>query len=357
MAQQHNEKKISVLIVDDVTENRQLIASILDRNSNFTLLLVSDGPSAIKAAHKYIPDIILLDIMMPGMDGYTVARELKKKEDTKDIPILFVTAINDSEGIVKGFKTGGVDHVSKPFREEELLARIYAHVQLKRYQDELKEKNLFLQDREKHLQSLVDEKTEIIEETTHALVSALEDANSLNDDDTGNHIKRVTFYATAIAESSELPFDFIKRLKIYTSLHDVGKVGISDSLLKKPSRYTDEEFNSMKAHVTFGAKLLSNPRLDPMAKNIALYHHEKWDGSGYMAGLKGENIPMEARIVALADVYDALGSKRVYKEAFPEEKIDRIIREEKGKHFDPHLVDIFFQIKEKLMEIKTELSN
>ncbi len=217
--------------------------------------------------------------------------------------------------------------------------------ELKTKNDELNVKNALLADRETHLMHLVEEKTKTIEHITLALVNALENANALNDDDTGQHIKRVGAYSAFTAEIYGCDRGFVKRIKLYAPLHDVGKIGLPDALLKKNGRYTKEESISMQQHVVFGTSLLEWSGIDVMARNIALYHHEKWDGTGYVHRLAGEDIPLEARIVVLADVYDALISKRVYKNAFSEEEAERIIRAESGKHFDPNIVEIFLDHK------------
>ncbi len=350
-----NEKKedvFAILIVDDNNENRRVLATILSNNIHFDLTLAGDGVSALSHIEKQLPDLILLDIMMPGMDGYQVAKVLKSNSRTENIPILFVTANTDPRSISEGFRSGGVDYITKPFNHEELLARVNVQVALKRTQDQLRKQNRLLSTKKELLANLVDEKTRKIEDMTIALITALESANIMNDNDTGGHIKRVSMYAEILAASRTKDPDFVKQIKLYSSLHDVGKVGISDAILKKPGVYSSEEMEEMKKHVSYGAKMLNSPGIPPLAVNIARYHHEKWDGSGYLEGLSGTDIPLEARIVTLADVYDALGTKRVYKDAFPEDMIDAIIREGRGKHFDPELVDIFFTVKEKLIRIK-----
>ncbi len=217
---------------------------------------------------------------------------------------------------------------------------------------ELQKANAMLSDREEHLVHLVEEKTIKIDSITTAMVTALENANSFNDSDTGDHIQRVREYSAVLAEEFGCDKEFIKRIKLYSSLHDIGKVGVPDSILKKPGRYTPEEFEEMKKHVEIGAKMLDKANIDDMAKNIAKYHHEKWNGQGYIYHLMGNEIPLEARIVAVADVYDALVSKRVYKDAYAEEKADSIIKTNAGEHFDPRLVEIFFRVKSRLMKIR-----
>ena len=346
-----------ILVVDDVEENRKILATIIKKNTDYGVMLAGDGQSVLQAIEDNIPDLILLDIMMPGMDGYEVAGILRSRGTTKEIPILFITAVTEVESIVKAFDSGGVDYITKPFNKRELLSRIHTHMQIKLMQDELRDKNALLEDRELHLVGLVEEKTKKLERTTSALVTALENANFYNDTDTGSHIKRVGEYSALLARRYGQDADFIKRIRLFASLHDVGKVGLPDALLKKPGKYTPDEFEKMKEHVLIGARMLDNPEFDSMAANIARYHHEKWDGSGYVAGIAGSSIPLEARIVSLADVYDALGQKRVYKDAFPEEQIDTIIRENSGKQFDPDLVDIYNRDKADFLKIKFAFSD
>jgi putative two-component system response regulator len=350
------ENNFKILIVDDNNENRRVLATVLSKNTDYDLTLANDGPSALESTYQENPDLILLDIMMPGMDGYQVAEKLKSNTESADIPILFITANTDSDSISRAFKTGGIDYITKPFNPDELLARVNAQVKIKRYQDELKTKNKLLESRKLLLMDEVDEKTKMVDDISSALITALESANILNDTDTGNHIKRVSEYAGFLAEKISESSDFIKQIKLYSSLHDVGKVGIPDELLKNPGTFSPKEMEEMKQHVDFGAKMLTATGIPEMAANIAKYHHEKWDGTGYLAGLKGVEIPLEARIVALADVYDALGTKRVYKDAFHEERIDKMITGERGKHFDPELVDIYLENKLHFLKIKERLS-
>lgn len=345
-----------ILIVDDVATNRQYLAMILGEVNQYGIRLASNGKDALDFISKEKPDLILLDIMMPEMDGYEVASRLKEDSSTSNIPILFITAVTGTENIIKAFELGGVDYINKPFNKQELLSRVSVHIGLRMARIELEEKNLILKNREMQLVQLVDDKTRRLEGTTMALVNALENANLFNDTDTGNHISRVGAYAALIAEKFDCDTEYVKRIKLYSSLHDVGKVGIPDSILKKPGKYTPEEFIQMQEHVVIGSRMLDDPEIDIMAKNITLYHHEKWDGTGYVRGISGDEIPLEARIVALADVYDALGTKRPYKDPFPENQIDSIIIGGSGKHFDPELIEVYKNNKSGLLEIKNRLS-
>ena len=346
-----------ILIVDDIKANRMLLASIIDKNTDYKVMMACNGSEVIESIDSIEPDLILLDIMLPDIDGYKIAEILKSKEKTKNIPIIFITSITSTKGIAKAFQCGGVDYVTKPFNKIELLSRIEAHLSIKRMQDELQYKNRLLADREKHLMGLVAEQTSKIENTAHSLVMALESANSFNDNDTGVHIKRVSAYSAQLAIDFGCDSEFVKRVQLYSPLHDVGKVGIADSILKKPGKLTSEEFTKMQEHVVIGSKMLDNSEIDRMAFNIAAYHHEKFAGTGYQKGLKRESIPLEARIVALTDVYDALGSNRPYKAAFPQDKIESIILENKGTHFDPELVDVLLKNIVKYTKIKENIES
>ena len=331
----------TVLAVDDTPANLGILFEMLDAEG-FVVLVAQNGPGAIARAQKTQPDIILLDVMMPEIDGFETCRRLKETPTTQDIPIIFMTALAETIDKVKGFSLGAVDYITKPIETQEVLARIRTHLALQRLQRDLKEKNALLADRERHLSRLVEEKTQKIEHITLALVNALEHANAANDQETGHHVKRVGAYSACVAEYYGCDREFVKRIKLYAPLHDVGKVGLPDAILKKPGKYTVDEFLAMQEHVRIGAQILDSEGLDPMARNIALYHHERWNGSGYINRLRGEKIPLEARIVALADVYDALSSTRVYKEVFPKMQVESVLREESGKHFDPALVEVFF---------------
>ena len=352
--------KVTILIVDDVAENRKLLATLIKPLLQCRIILAKNGTDAIalfKKEKALLPSLILLDVMMPGMNGYETAKEIKTFPAATDIPILFITGSNTYEDKINAFDAGGVDFISKPFHQKELLARINVHLKLKLVTERLKLQNRLLEDRGAHLQTLVDEKTRKIEHMTLCMVSALENANMFNDNDTGLHIQRVAQYSVLLANKADLGNEMIGKIKLYSPLHDVGKVGIPDHILKKPGQYTPEEFELMKQHVAIGGKMLNNEGFDVAARNIVLFHHERWDGKGYLQGLQGEEIPIEARIVALADVYDALTTRRSYKDAFSEEKTAEILEKEAGSHFDPDLVQIFMENKKLFAEIRMHLIN
>jgi putative two-component system response regulator len=317
----------------------------------YVVSTATNGAKALKFLTVRTPDLILLDVNMPEMNGYEVCRIIKENEQWKTIPVIFLTARTQTEDIVKGFEAGSVDYVTKPFNHYELEARIITHLRLKRYQDELRLKNQLLEDREQHLLYLVDEKTRNIEQITIAMTITLESANFFNDEVTGNHIRRVGEYSAELADAMGCERAFVKRIRQYASLHDIGKIGIPVELLKRAGQMTPEEFDVMKQHVEIGGKILSHDYIDVMAKNIALYHHEWWNGQGYLQGLKKEAIPLEARIVTLVDVYDALITERPYKRAWPNEEAEALIQERSGSQFQPDAVNAFFSRKKRFKEI------
>ncbi len=343
-----NIEESKLLVVDDNPANLNVLFDVFS-NLDYDMLFAADGTTCLEIVEKEQPDLILLDIMMPDIDGFEVCQRLKSQPETRDIPIIFMTALSETTDVVKGFELGAVDYITKPIQPEEVLVRVKTHLTMRKMYT-------MLQNREVHLRTLVEEKTQTITNITMALVNALENANRLNDTDTGNHIKRVGEYAGFLAEHYGCEPDFVKRIRLYAPLHDVGKVGLPDRILQKPGPYTEAEYNAMQEHVVFGAMMLDNDGIDDMARNIALFHHEKWDGTGYVNGLEGEDIPLEARIVALADVYDALISKRVYKDAIPEEDVDAMIAAESGKHFDPELVALFLKQKAAILDIKQKFT-
>lgn len=350
-----NPKLPTILVVDDTPANLSLLFDILDL-AGFEVLVSPNGESALKRAENTYPDIILLDVMMPGIDGFETCRRLKAQALTQNIPVIFMTALSETVNKVAGFALGAVDYITKPLEPEEVLARVRIHLTIQHLQNELQAKNALLADREVHLMHLVEAQTQKIENITLTLVQVLEHAMLLSDDETGKHVKRIGVYAAFLAEKYGCDREFVRRIKLYAPLHDIGKVGLPDALLKKAGKYTPDEILHMQQHVVFGARLLAGDEIDGMAQQIAQYHHEKWNGTGYVARLAGPAIPLEARLVALADVYDALINKRVYKDAFPEDHVEQIIRTEAGNHFEPQLVELFFTHLPTIREIRQSLT-
>ena len=348
-----------ILIVDDTPANLRLLTNML-RNRGYEARPVPNGRLALQAAKHDSPDLILLDINMPVIDGYEVCRQLKQDERLKGIPVIFISALNEIFDKVKAFNTGGVDYITKPFQFEEVQARLETHLKLRSLQLEVERHN-------RHLEELVQEKVREISASRMSTILALAKLAESRDDVTGKHLERVQLYcrmlASRLAEyqrfEKQISPDCIENIFHASPLHDIGKVGIPDHILQKPGSLTTEEFEIMKTHALIGAQTLEavrdrypNNAFVNMGINFARWHHEKWDGSGYPDGLAGEDIPLEARIMAIVDVYDALRSQRPYKEAFSHAKAVDIIVSETG-HFDRHIVEAFMDIQEKIKEINT----
>ncbi|WP_415906034.1 two-component system response regulator [Neptuniibacter sp. QD72_48] len=352
-------EKPTVLVVDDTPDNLALMSALL--KEHYRVKVSNSGSKALDIVNSATPpDLILLDIMMPEMDGYEVCKRLKEASNTADIPIIFLTAKTESRDETKGLALGAVDYLTKPVNPEILMARVSNHLQLKAQKDFLADKNEFL---EKEVRRRTQEVT-MVQDVTILILASLAETR---DSDTGNHIRRTQFYIRALAEKlrflpkySELLTDvYIDVLFKSAPLHDIGKVGIPDHILLKPGPFEDDEFEIMKSHTTLGKEAIEQAEAQlgvevdflKVAKEIAYSHQEKWDGSGYPEGLKGEDIPLSARLMAIADVYDALISKRVYKNAMSHEQAVAIIEEGRGNHFDPDLVDCFIEIQGDLLAI------
>lgn len=350
------EQKAPVIYLVDDEENNLLLFKRSLRPSDYDLHCFRDGQEVLEAMNSgaSVPDLILSDVMMPRLNGYEICEIIKKNPATAMVPIVLVTGLNEIKDKVKGLEAGADDFLHKPFHPLELRARVKSLLRIKSLNDQLDSQNKLLANDKLHLEKLVRERTVELEDLTIGLTAALEKANRLNDEDTGNHIKRVCKYSEMLARGLKLPSEKVLNIGRYASLHDVGKVGIPDHILKKPGKLTPEEWTEMKCHTVYGFELLRVAGADATAQNIALSHHEKFDGTGYPYGLKGQQIPIEARIVALADAYDALLSKRCYKSAFPLEKAEHIIREGTGRHFDPLVVTVLFESRDEIEVIKQQ---
>ena len=340
-----------ILLVDDNTANLQVLRENLDGHG-YKLLIAKNGRTALDIVRKAQPDLVLLDIMMPEMDGYEVCRRLKSAEETRHIPVIFLTAMADAEDEAKGLALGAVDYITKPINPDLVRARVRNHLELKRHRD--------------HLEQLVRVKTREVQLTQAVMIESLATLAEYRDPETGGHIKRTQNYVKALAVKLKgharfremLDEQTIELLYLSAPLHDMGKVGVRDNILLKPGRLEDAEFAEMKKHTLFGEEALriTEQKLGQStflrhAREIAGSHQEKWDGSGYPRGLTGEAIPVSGRLMALADVYDALISKRVYKPPFPHAKAVQIIQEGRGTHFDPDVVEAFLALEDTFRNI------
>ena len=350
----------TVLVVDDTPENLSMMSDLLQ--DLYRVKVAPGGERALKIARSGAPpDLILLDVMMPDMDGYAVCRALMDDPATRHIPIVFLTALSDPVDEEMGLALGAVDYISKPISPPIVLARVRAHLAMKQAADFLRDQNAFL---EQEVARRIEE-VRAVQDATIVMLSSLAEAR---DNDTGSHILRTQHYVRALAEALRHHPRFRAALDsdeaidlLYKSapLHDIGKVGIPDHILLKPGRLTDAEFEVMKTHCALGHRAIVQaerrlgrrvPFLD-IAKEIALYHQEKWDGTGYPEGLAGDAIPVSARLMAVADVYDALISVRPYKGALSHAEATAIIRSGRGTHFDPDVADAFAALAETFREI------
>ncbi|MCX7794565.1 MAG: two-component system response regulator [Thermodesulfovibrionales bacterium] len=353
------EQKPIVLVVDDTPANLALVSSLL--KDVYTVKVANKGSRALQvAAAKPMPDLILLDIMMPEMDGYEVIQKLKENPETADIPVIFLTAKAEVEDEQKGFELGAVDYITKPISPPIVLARVKTHLTLKTARDFLKDKNEYL---EIEIKRRIKELTTAQDMTIMAMASLAE----TRDSDTGNHIRRIQSYVKLLAKKLQkyprfgyfLTDENIELLYKSAPLHDIGKVGIPDRILLKPDRLTPEEFEIMKSHTLLGKHAIEEAEklcdekntFLSLAGEICLYHHEKWDCSGYPLGIGGDEIPISARLMAIADVYDALICRRVYKDPLPHEEAVKIIKEGWGIHFDPDVTDAFVENADEFLEI------
>ncbi len=342
-----------ILVVDDEELNRELLEDLLTP-LGYQVTTSPDGASALEAVAADPPDVILLDVMMPGMDGFEVARRLKQDEATLGIPIVMVTALKAVEDRVRALDAGANDFLSKPVDKVELQATVASQVKVKAYHD-------FMQNYQAKLESEVSQRTEQLRQTMGKLKQASLDtimrlarAAEYKDEDTGAHILRMSSYGAAVARHMGLGEEVAQWILYAAPMHDVGKIGIPDHILLKPGPLDDAEWEIMKTHTIIGGRILSGAKAGylKLAEIIALTHHERWDGAGYPRGLKGKETPLVGRITAISDVFDALTSRRPYKEPFSLEKSFGIIQEERGTHFDPEVVDAFFEVKEEILSIR-----
>jgi len=354
----------SILIVDDTPTNLSVLAQML-LMQGYQTQLAPNGNAIVQVAEKELPDLILLDIRMPGQNGYEVCRQIKQNSRLKDIPIIFLSGLAETDDKVRAFKAGGVDYITKPFHFEEVRARVETHLTLRRLQLKLKARN-------QHLETLVEERFKEISNSHLASIFALAKLAESRDDEMGKHLERVQTFCHLLTVrlrrhpryKKEINDEFSENMYHASPLHDIGKVAIPDQILIKRGKLTKEEFGVMKSHADHGARTLEavrqkypNNALLNMGIAISRHHHEKWDGSGYPLGLEGESIPLSARIMAVADVYDALRSARSYKPAFSHETSSEMILRESGTHFDPDVVGAFVELQDQFKESRERMAS
>ena len=319
-----------ILVVDDEPANLKILRQILQER--YRLSFARSGMAALELLAKEPVDLVLLDIMMPGMTGFDVCQKMKASKSLDKIPVIFVTALKDTIDEEHGFEMGAVDYITKPVVPSIVSARVKAHL------------------------SLV--QADVLKATQVDLIQRLGRAAEYKDNETGMHVQRMSRYSYVLAKAAGIEEELAMELQLAAQMHDLGKIAIPDNILLKPGRLDQEEFRQMKAHAQIGADILSNPKsqLVALARSIAITHHEKWDGSGYPHGLSGEDIPIEGRIAAVADVFDALTSERPYKAAWTVEDALALLQEQAGKHFDPELIPLFIQELPEILKIKAEFS-
>jgi putative two-component system response regulator len=338
-----------ILIVDDERRQRAVLQDVLE-GQGYECLQAADGVEALEAIRKAEPDVLLVDIRMPRMDGLQLTRRIKQDEAWKRIPIVIVTGLDDVQARVQAFNIGADDFLTTPLHLEELRARVRSLVKVKAYNDHLLHHQEALRAREARA---IEEAKEAHLDTIYRLSRAAE----YRDEDTAAHIQRIGRYAQAVARCLSLEAATIETIGYAAPMHDVGKIGIPDKILLKPGKLDRDEWEIMKQHTLFGARILegSPSGILRLGREIALTHHERWDGAGYPRGLRGEEIPAAGRVTALVDVFDALNSKRPYKEPLPLVQCFRIVLAGRGSQFDPQVVDAFFAARREILQIRDEI--
>jgi putative two-component system response regulator len=349
-----------ILVIEDDLMNNRLLTTILTR-LGYTADAAFDGLSGLAKVESSPPDLILLDLDLPGVDGYEVARRLKHSVKTRIIPIVVVSSFAEVENRIRALDAGADDFLSKPIDQVELRARVQSLLKVKVYNDHMVSHQKILEEevnkRTHQLRQAFDDLKTASEKVKQAALDTtfrLAQAGEYKDAETGSHIKRMGYYTEAIAKAMPLAPQDIEAILYAAPMHDIGKIGIPDMILLKPGSLDEQEWKIMKQHTIIGGNILSgsDSYVIQMAEQIALEHHEKWDGSGYPKGLKGPAITLWGRISAIADVFDALTTSRPYKKAFPLEYSLEILEKSRGGHFDPGVVDAFFSIKEEILSIR-----
>lgn len=333
-------KKASILIVDDIPDNIDILRGILKQD--YKLKIATDGKKALKIAKGASkPDLILLDVMMPEMDGYEVCRQLKANYSTAEIPVIFVTAKGEVKDESMGFDLGAVDYITKPVNPALVSRRVNTH--------------LSLYDQKRLLAEEVSKQTRVIENTRLQIIQRLGRAAEYKDNETGMHVMRMSHYSQVLATAYGMSENEANLILSASPMHDIGKIGIADNILLKPGKLDEQEWAEMRKHPQIGAEIIGkhdDSILLNLASEIALTHHEKYNGKGYPHGLKGEEIPISGRIIAISDVFDALTTERPYKKAWTTEDALELINKESGEHFDPQLVSLFMDVMPEILALK-----
>jgi putative two-component system response regulator len=339
--------EFEILIVDDEPVNVEVLEDILEAAGYGHVISTTDPFEAVRLYGERSFDIVLLDLLMPGMDGFEVLEKFKATKYDPPVPVLVLTALRDRETRLKALRRGARDFITKPFDHQEVLARIHNLLEVRLAQKQLKSHNIILDQK-------VRERTQEIHETRLEIIRRLGIAAEYRDNETGLHIIRMSLYSQLLGKAAGMSDSEAEMLLQTSPMHDIGKIGIPDSILLKPGKLNREEWEIMQTHTTIGAKILADhpSELFQAARTIALTHHEKWNGMGYPYGISGEDIPFVGRIVAVADVFDALTSRRPYKEPWSVEKAVAQLEQDSGKHFDPKLVDSFNEVLPDILKIK-----
>jgi len=346
-----NNEKSTILIVDDVSINIDVLAFCL--GDTYRISASQDSTIALQSLKYVKPNLILLDLFMPELNGFDFCKYVKADEDTQNIPIVFITSASEASSLSKAFSLGAVDYITKPIAPLEVQARIKTHLNLKAAEEALRNQNQILEHKVLIRTRKIQEKQEEIEEVQKEAILRLCLAAELRDKETGMHIRRIQEYSALLAKKCGLPDEQVGLLFLASAMHDLGKIGIPDSILLKPGKLTEDEWVIMKTHTLIGAQGLANSRfkLIQLAETVAYYHHERWDGKGYPCGLKGEDIPIEARIVSVVDSFDAMLSTRPYKKPMPLPEVLEIIRSASGQAYDPAIVAVFLENIEEFQAI------
>jgi len=346
-------ENFSILAVDDEPFNLDLIEAAFTDYENLNITNATNGQEALSALNEKEFDVVLLDISMPVMDGIEVLQKIRQNPKLEQLPVLMVTANTEKEG--ESLQLGASDFISKPYDIEVLCARTINYAKANQYRKQIENQSAILEETVKLRTIELQEALKLSKQTEYEISIRLGRASEFRDLETGGHIKRMSHYSKLLAELYGLDKEECELILYAAPLHDIGKVGIADKILLKPGRFEPQEFEIMKQHSVIGAKILEGAENFPVinaGRIIALQHHEKWDGSGYPNSLKGEDIHIHARIITIADVFDALSSKRCYKEPMPLEKVLNIMKSDSGTHFDPNLVPLLLDNLDKFLEIQ-----